>query len=289
MKALILLILSFTNVYAQKTIKGTVINQRTKEAVPFATVTFLNAKNGANADVNGVFTLKRTDNGAMDTLLFAAIGYTPLKLTVGEVIRSPEVFLQEDVKTLKEVNISDKRKELTIGSYNIGNHLYFRNNGGQLAKRFEMPATHQYLKEIWINRNLTYFPFRTETRFRIKIYKENPKTKGPGESICLDTIEVHDLNNREIKVDVTKHNISITSNPFFIGVETIPIPYNERYYIFRAGNGGARESTAYYEIFYQPFVSIGRPKDYEGWSLPLTPGSKWIKLDIVPAIKIVVN
>ncbi|NRF37206.1 hypothetical protein [Pedobacter foliorum] len=222
-----------------------------------------------------------------------AVGYLPLKLAVSDLIASSEVYLQEDIKTLKEVNISDKRKELMVRSYNIGTHLYFRNNGGQLAKRFEMPATHQYLKEIWINRNLTNFPFSTETRFRINIYNENPETKGPGERICLDTIEVHDLNNSEIRVDVSKYNISITSNPFFVGIETIPIPYNERYYISRytigAGSIEERKSPEYYEIMYQPFVSIGRPKDNEGWSLPLVPGSKWIKVNIVPAIKIVVN
>jgi hypothetical protein len=288
MKALILLILSFTTAYAQKQITGRVINERTKEAVPFATVTFLNTKNGANADVNGVFTLKGTEKGANDTLLFAAIGYTPVKRAVNDLIKSPEVRLQEDIKTLNEVNISDKRKELMIGNYNIGTHLYFRNTGAQLAKRFEMPATHQYLKEIWITRNLTYFPFPTETRFRVNIYSENPKTKGPGERICLDTIEVHDLNNREIRVDVSKYNISITSSPFFVGIETIPIPYNERYYIFRAGNAAVRDHPAYYEVLYQPFVSIGR-KDNEGWALALRPGSKWMKRDFVPAIKIVVN
>lgn len=283
-----ILIFCFINGYSQKVVSGKVIDEKTNEGISFATITQVKEKNGVNADARGIFKLVLTKSGVNDSLLFAALGYVSVRLAVRDLVKPLEIQLKEDVETLNEVNVTDKRSELKIGDYGSGTLGVYINNGGQVAKRFVMPANYQYLKEIWINRNLTRFPFRPETRFRINVFSENPETKGPGEKICLDTIEVHDIDNTEIKVDVSRYNISINSGPFFIGIETLPIPYNERYYLHRMGDYGRQDYPAYYQVLYQPILRFSYAKDNEGWTLPVH-GSKWIKRDIAGTIKIIVN
>lgn len=284
-------VFSFTGLYAQKSMTGKVLNERTKEPIAFATISFAKTKTSIPSDAKGFFELKDIKKNENDTLLFTGVGYLSLKVPVRDLVLPFEVYLEEDVKTLNEVNISQNRKELQVGNFNIGSTVFFGNWGAEYAKRFEMPSTHQYLKEILIARDLIYFPQSPETKFRINIYDENPVTKGPGKKICLDIIEVHDLNNNRITIDVSKYNISILNSPFFVSVETLPIPYNERYNIYRQGKVDdiVREQPAYYEVYYQPHLRIGRSKENEAWTLSIQPGSAWRKETYAPAIKIVVN
>ena len=281
----------YSGVYAQTTVTGKVLNQRTKNAIPSTSVTAINTKDGTLSDANGNFKFDLRKQERNDTLSFASVGFKPRKLALKDLKPPFEVFLEEDIKTLTEVNISSKRNELKIGNFNVGSTIFMQNFGAQYAKKFEMPSTHQYLKEILILRSFDFYPHSPETIFRINVYDQDPQTKGPGKRICLDTIEVHDLNNAQINVDVTKYNISIQNPIFFVAIETIPIPYNERYWLYRPDvyEDGIPVYPAYYEICYQPHLSIGHSKDDNGWVLSLEPGSDWYKSWYVPAIKLVVN
>ena len=289
----VLLICFFTAAVAQKkTTNGRTLNDKTKQPVPFVTVSFVKAKVSTSADEKGLFKLELIENNSSDTLLFAAIGFKSLKLALKDLVSPYEVYLQEEVETLKEVAVGSTRKELEIGSFNITNKLYYLNKGAQISKRFEMPGTHQYLKRIIIRRDITYSNHAPETKFRVNIYRENPSTKGPGEKICMDTIEVHDLNSYLIRLDVSKYNITPPKSPFYIVVETLRIPYNERYRLTRSTNAREAEgdrNSAYYEVFYQPYLSIGHSRGNDAWYTLGVPGSTWKKASVVPAIKVIVN
>ncbi|WP_457288199.1 carboxypeptidase-like regulatory domain-containing protein [Pedobacter sp. UYP24] len=276
--------------YAQKTITGRVFNKRTREAIPFATVSFLNTNKAAPADSKGVFKLILNNKDVNDTLLIAGVGYKQIKIAIIDFDSHFKVYLEEEIKTLKEVNISNKRRELQIGNFDISNNFSLGNWGVQVAKRFQMPTSYQYLKEIIIMRRLEYLQ-SSETKFRISIYDEDPATRGPGKKICLDTIEVTDLDNAKIRVNVSKYNISIVTSPFFVVIETLPIPYNERYFPHRVKKDieGVRKLCSYYTVMYQPYLSLRDARQNEGWRLSLEPGSTWENVDSVPAINIVVN
>lgn len=289
--SLLFLIFSFTGIFAQNTITGKVLQEKTMQAVPFATIRILNTSNGVSADVNGIFKLKLNTQNHNDTLLFAGLGFMQRKIALGSFKSPFEVYLQEDVKTLNEVSIDNKRKEIQIGSFNTASDVMNLNFGYEHAKRFEMPKTHQYLKEIIILRDLEFFPFSTETKFRINIYDENPVTRGPGMKICQDVIEVSDLNHNQVKVNVSKHNISINSSTFFVSIETLRIPYNERYRVSRPDVfvDGIPQYPAYFEVCYQPILSVAHSKDNDGWILAPWLDKNWKTYWLVPAIKIVVN
>jgi hypothetical protein len=276
---------------AQTTIIGKVINKRAKEGIPSATISILITKKATSTDASGSFRINLTEKESKDTIRFTAVGFKPLKIAVRELKAPIEINLQEEINALNEVAISDKRKELQLGNFNVASNVKPLNTGIELAKRFEMPATHQYLKEIIIRRDPIYFNQSPETKFRINIYGENSKTKGPGKKICSDTIEVNDLNSSKISINVARFNISIPNSIFFISVETLLTPYNERYRIYRAGKvvEGVREYTPYYEVCYQPHLSVGISKENESWVLSLVPGADWRKYEYTPAIIAIVN
>jgi len=108
----------------------------------------------------------------------------------------------------------------------------------------------------------------------------------------MDTIEVNDFNNAQIQINVAKYNISIRNSPFFVAIETIPIPYNERYtqYIDIKKINGIPKAITFYWVEYQPSINTSLSKKMEeGWLLLLKPGSVWEKQIYVPAIKVIVN
>jgi iron complex outermembrane receptor protein len=86
--------------FAQKsTIKGTVTDAASKEAIPGASVRIKGSSIGTSTDANGQFTISAS---ASDQLVFSYTGYKPLTITVGNNL-TVDIKMEKDINTLSEV------------------------------------------------------------------------------------------------------------------------------------------------------------------------------------------
>jgi hypothetical protein len=104
----IILFLCFTT-YAQNTVVGgTVVDAKTKEAVPFANVVFKGTRIGAIADINGVYLL--TSSQASDSVIVTYLGYRPQTIKIKKNTTQEINFELQDIgQDLGEVTIKTKR------------------------------------------------------------------------------------------------------------------------------------------------------------------------------------
>ena len=76
-----LLFLAITNLYAQNSIKGTVLDAYTKEGLAFVNVYFTDIEKGTSTNEKGAFTLENLPSGS-HTMLVSFIGYETKSLKI---------------------------------------------------------------------------------------------------------------------------------------------------------------------------------------------------------------
>lgn len=107
------LMLSFTDVNAQKTVSGTVLDE-TGTPLPGASVVVKGTTNGTSTDFDGKFSLNVTADA--QTLVVSFIGYLTEEVTISNETLS--VILQIDVNALDEIVVTAlgiKREERSLG------------------------------------------------------------------------------------------------------------------------------------------------------------------------------
>lgn len=121
----ILLTLVNITVFAQSTIKGTIIEKSSGETIIGAAILEKGTSNGCVTDYNGKFTLK-SDNNYPITLIIRFIGFNNQELIVKSANDKINISLTEnsqqlDAVEIREISISQKQKEsaLTIESMGI--------------------------------------------------------------------------------------------------------------------------------------------------------------------------
>ncbi|MET2986472.1 SusC/RagA family TonB-linked outer membrane protein [Aureibaculum conchae] len=98
---ILLLMMSFTIVTAQKTITGTVLDE-TGTPLPGASVVVKNTTNGTSTDFDGNFSLNVNDNAT--TLVISFVGYTTKEVAISDTISDTiSVTLEPDASILDEV------------------------------------------------------------------------------------------------------------------------------------------------------------------------------------------
>lgn len=108
-----LLLLVLTNVWAQQcTIKGTISDAASGEAIPFATIKIKNTNNGTVSDTDGHYQLQCSQNHT-DTLVFSYIGYHQVEK---EVKIKQETLLILDIRMTEEVH--ENSEAVVVGDRN---------------------------------------------------------------------------------------------------------------------------------------------------------------------------
>lgn len=114
----VLLLVSFAMIAQDQTVRGTVTDPETGEALPGATVLEKGTSNGVVTDLDGKYSLSVGDNA---TLVFSFVGYKTQEIVVGNqsVI---DVELSIDVSSLEEVVVvgyGTQRKEDLTGAVSL--------------------------------------------------------------------------------------------------------------------------------------------------------------------------
>ena len=186
---------------------------------------------GTNADEVGGFTLTSGNRKQNDTLLISCVGYETLKIPAANLSSNISIALNERESKLTEVIITAKNNWAftTLNEFsNCGNH-FVGSNGyqTQLAQHFHTSTDNSYLTEIKICR-MSFNNFDPEkTMFRIRIYDIDTITKAPSSDLCDEVIEVKSK-SKFINLNLEKYKINIPNKDFFVAIEWLKIPYNER-------------------------------------------------------------
>lgn len=224
---------------AQKTYTGTIINKRTRDKVPFATVGLIKENIGTNADEQGNFTLVSKDEKPGDSLIISSVGYETLKLTAGSF---PDhiIPLQEKQGYLKDVTVTARQKWTyeTLGKTGDcgSNAVTTLGSQVQIARIFHAPVDDAILSQVWICKT------DHKTIFRLRVYDMDTLTKGPSHELCDQVIEIK-TSDKIVTVDLERYKIHIPRD-FFVAIEWLRIPYNEHRFKTKV-NGETKEWVEY--------------------------------------------
>ncbi len=248
---------------AQTTYEGTIISKQSKAPIPYITVKLIKEGVAASADEKGGFKLTSTQNLDNDTLQFTGVGYLTVK-RAAKSYQKQTIEMSEDVIYLNEISISKKKKRVErerLHNFSFSDFgltetrfSYYR----QVAKRFDCKKEYALIEKIKIGRVVDAGNRNTYAKFRLHLYEVDPITGAPTKDLTHELIEVEDKNHTTIEVDLTKYNILIPQKTFFIAVEWLYIPYNERYMHVVISkfdmNPGHVKSRAEYITLYQPLI-----------------------------------
>jgi|GEM_PF-1213333 len=278
---------------AQSLFEGQVFNKRTETPIAGVTVTLQKEKLATSSNDQGYFNLRSSTEQPNDTLIFKGIGYVTLKIPVANFDVGMQVLLTESTNMLEQVDINVRK--LKVERLNAFSFAHIREDPMgdvrtraytttfQYAKLFVAPYENVMLHQIDIGRrnfNPSFSPVgqliksKTQARFKLHIMQVDPKTGGPGKILFSKDVLLRD-NSLMIAIDLSKDQIVLKDQRFFVAVEWLHIPFNELVKleyaakvnkINRKGNQ-VLEGVANYRILYQPALI-----EYDGWK----PAESWV-------------
>jgi uncharacterized protein (UPF0371 family) len=104
---LCIILISFYSLSYSQTITGTVQDKTTKEFLFGAVVNIKGTSIGASTDIDGKFTLKASSLPCTINVMY--IGYVKAEINVTSTDKPIQIELVQDAKTLKTVEITDRR------------------------------------------------------------------------------------------------------------------------------------------------------------------------------------
>lgn len=203
---------------AKAQVSGTVTDQASGEALPYANIQVVGSEGGTSADELGRFSLTGADSAA--TLVVSATGYESLYIRAGDGNR---FRLHKAPVQLQEVTVSSSRKGLVqkIGGYkksDIRHHFAVHRTPWVLARYFPYADSYSrtpFLKSVMLE---TYSDVK-DGIFNLRLYRMG-KDGQPGAYLYGDNIIGHaKKGKRNTVVDLSALQIPFPEEGFFIGVE----------------------------------------------------------------------
>lgn len=93
----------------QTTVKGTVIDARSKKALPYVNIGISHKNTGTISHWDGTFTMSIPEQFKNDTLTFSMVGYTPIRIPVSQMGASTQFELSEKTSQLNPVTIAGEK------------------------------------------------------------------------------------------------------------------------------------------------------------------------------------
>ena len=150
--------LLFSGLSFSQEFSGKVLDQKTKQPVPFVTIQYAKNK-GVITNEEGVFVINKAGT-SLDTLVLSSVGYEPQKVKSSE-LKDGVIYLKSQVIQLGDVFLSDKKltgreileraKEKVSENYNIASaqrRFFFRESNVNHVKRFDLDIQESSIADI---------------------------------------------------------------------------------------------------------------------------------------------
>ncbi len=106
----IALLLGISDLNAQeRLVSGAVIDSLTRSPLPFTNIGILNKAEGTISNSEGSYTLSLENVSPADTVFFSFVGYSPLKMSVRDLMNNPVVSLSESAIQLSDFAVLSRR------------------------------------------------------------------------------------------------------------------------------------------------------------------------------------
>jgi hypothetical protein len=203
-------------VQSQSVLKGSLIDQVTKQPIPFATIKVLHRPFGSFTNDKGNFEVEAFPN---DTLFISSIGFVSKKVTGF----ADTIFLQPLVKELPPVVISRKLfiSTHTLGINAIANFQWGPSGyGEEFAQKINLNLSDdeycQVKKVIFSVKR-----FESETPALLHIYSVNPISGLPQEELLSKkyVLSKNHFRKERITIDISSEKLYVNDSSIFVSFE----------------------------------------------------------------------
>jgi hypothetical protein len=243
-------------------LKAVIIDNETKEKLPYVNIWVENENIGTTSNENGEFELKV--NGSK-IILFSAIGFETKKINSNSIKNIIE--LKPLVTELKEVIIKSEKltQKIIIGEFKkskINHYFACGTNPWIAAKYFEYKE--DYNKTSLLNkiRVLTNSDVK-DSKFNIRLYSINTNDEPENYIYDKNIIGIAQKGNTITEIDISDLNIIFPKEGFFIAIEWLIIEPNKHEYNYTM-QGSKKKLKG---ISYEPTIGIVPSEtDENSWS-----------------------
>ena len=226
MKNLISIIFLLISNLCFSQLKSVIIDNETKERIPFVNIWIENENIGTTSNENGEFLI---DNNKGEVLVLSSLGYELMKINLKEV--PSKIFLVPKSYELDEVIVSTKKesKEKIIGTFQdaeIGFYYASEKNPEIKARLFDYDTSYSetpFLKSI---------KFRIcsdirNAKFNIRFYSVGRNGQPDMPIYEKNIIGISKKGTKNLEIDLSDLNIYFPYNGLFISYEWLIIEENE--------------------------------------------------------------
>lgn len=269
--ALLLPALSFAQ---ENKISGRVVDEKTKEPIPFASIGLKEEQTGALTNEYGYFQIPMPEKNPQDSLVVVALGYFHKAVLIKPGIKIQDMIIEVPKRAieLKEVKVvsSAKIKNLDLGSKSNtpGEGMIQGMPGSQYA----FFVKNDKGKKLGNVRSVSFYigenGFPREP-FRVRLYKADGNYNSPNTDLLTENIVVSAPKGGEwYTIDLTQYNIEAPTEGFFVAMEWIV--------------SGDKFYTTNFMDNYTPYGQILRPtfefKESRTWNYTIGRGWSLITL-----------
>lgn len=216
----------------QVLIEGRVVDQKSKQPIPFTNIGIFKSNIGTLSNEDGSFTLSVPKELANDSVTFSSLGFEMKLVPLRSFLTSPNatIFLTEKPFLLKEVSV--KAKKIKAMTFQLGNTII---KGGNLQE--DTTYAGRAIALLIDNKNPKpdgEFPLYLakarlhilrnnlkSCRFRVRINEVDEKTGLPGSDLLQKSVIVESSRKSGwLEFDLSSLNM-IVSQPFFVTFEQL--------------------------------------------------------------------
>ncbi|TGE26292.1 carboxypeptidase-like regulatory domain-containing protein [Hymenobacter metallicola] len=254
-------------------ISGRIVDQKTKEPIPFASIGLKEEQSGALTNEYGFFQMAMPEKNAQDSLVVLALGYFRKAILVKKGTNLQDLIIEvpKRVIELKEVTVKGgKVKDLALGSK--GNTPGEGMIQGLPGQQYAFFVKNEKGKKLGNVRSVSFYigenGFPREP-FRVRLYKADGNYNSPNTDILTDNVVVSAPKGGEwYTIDLTQYNVEAPEEGFFVAMEWIV--------------SGDKFYTTNFMDSYTPYGQIMRPtfefKESRTWTYSIGKGWSLITL-----------
>ncbi len=225
MKMLFFYLLLFCSEYGfsqDQTIKGKVVDAKTKLPIPYAAIGIVGENVGTVSDEDGLFQLAIPSQFADDSLTFSEVVHERKRLSIAYLLKNQEIVvaLEETVMELMTVEITPDKEKRTYEKLGVKPMFYWGScyanfkGGAQIAQLMEASAYPVFLSKVRIK-----IGDNTLEKAKIRVRVLEKTADGLPGSDVFEGIFL-DIGYQEgwIEIDLSKENLVFTED-FFVCFE----------------------------------------------------------------------
>ncbi len=213
---------------------GTIYDQKTKEPIPYVTISFHNESRGTSTDEKGYFFIDVPTSCLEGKAHISSLGYNDTIVAVKTIVSKKTVELRKKkyknnkdrtIKSLENsgiinsITINDLQKGFSSSTMPSVLAAYYQNTNKEIGK--------QYIGKITVFLNKDEEFKRKAAKFRIRIYAVDTVTKKPSNDLLKENVILEvTANDNSVSVDMSKFTIEMPNTGVYVGLEWLFVPYN---------------------------------------------------------------